>query len=128
MTNAISNNKLWIRSVLVAGTAITTASAFAMGCSSSSTSATPKDGGTTADTGPGSKTDSSVTGDTGGTTGGDTGSERDAGDAGPSTLYSRLGGHAGIRGAVNAIVGQELENADINSYFFFQAGAPGNGH
>ncbi|MGA7120279.1 MAG: hypothetical protein WBY94_09290 [Polyangiaceae bacterium] len=54
-------------------------------------------------------------------------SDGGATDAG-STLYGRLGGHAGIRGAVNAIVGAELQNADIASYFFFQAGAPGNGH
>jgi hypothetical protein len=49
-------------------------------------------------------------------------------DSGATTLYQRLGGHAGIRAAVNAIVGAELQNADIASYFFFQSGAPGNGH
>jgi hypothetical protein len=48
-------------------------------------------------------------------------------DAG-STLYSRLGGHAGIRSAVDAIVAKELANDDIASYFYFQAGAPKNGH
>ncbi len=49
-------------------------------------------------------------------------------DTGASTLYGRLGGHAGIRAAVNAIVAAELQNADMASYFFFQGGAPGNGH
>jgi hypothetical protein len=44
------------------------------------------------------------------------------------TIYTRLGGHDGIRAAVNAVVAAELTNADIASYFFFQAGAPGNGH
>ena len=54
-------------------------------------------------------------------------SEAGSADAG-STLYGRLGGHAGIRAAVNAIVAAELQNQDIASYFFFQGGAPGNGH
>ena len=49
-------------------------------------------------------------------------------DSSTTTLYERLGGHAGIRKAVNAIVGAELMNQDIASYFFFQSGAPGNGH
>ncbi|HEY4014061.1 MAG TPA: hypothetical protein VGM06_12035 [Polyangiaceae bacterium] len=44
------------------------------------------------------------------------------------TLYQRLGGHAGIRAAVNQIVAAELTHMDIASYFFFQAGAPANGH
>jgi hypothetical protein len=69
-------------------------------------------------------TDSTVTPQSDGSATADTGSS----DTGGSTLYGRLGGHAGIRGAVNAIVGAELQNADIASYFFFQAGAPGNGH
>jgi hypothetical protein len=37
-----------------------------------------------------------------------------------SGLYTRIGGHAGIYGAVGLVVGQELQNADIASYFFYQ--------
>jgi hypothetical protein len=59
----------------------------------------------------------------------DNGPTNDAGvDAAITTLYERLGKHAGIRAAIDAIIAQELLNADIASYFFFQAGAPGNGH
>ncbi len=43
-------------------------------------------------------------------------------------LYQRLGGHAGIRAAVNAVVGKELKNADIGSYFFNQTNPPTAGH
>jgi hypothetical protein len=42
-------------------------------------------------------------------------------DAG--TLYTRLGGHAGIRSAIDAIVGQELMDPDLASYFFNQVAA-----
>ncbi|HSY21109.1 MAG TPA: hypothetical protein VK841_03295 [Polyangiaceae bacterium] len=67
--------------------------------------------------------------DAAGTGGGsDSGTATDAGADAATTLYQRLGGHAGIRNAVNAIVGAELQNQDIASYFFFQSGAPGNGH
>jgi hypothetical protein len=54
-------------------------------------------------------------------------SNEDAGgngaDAG-STLYARLGGHAGIRGAVDKVVGAELGDPDIASYFVFQTMVP----
>jgi hypothetical protein len=40
------------------------------------------------------------------------------------TIYTRLGGHAGIRGAVNAIVGKELADPDIVTYFFNQVATP----
>ena len=56
------------------------------------------------------------------------GADGSAPDSSATTLYQRLGGHAGIRSAVNAIVAAELQNQDIASYFFFQSGAPGNGH
>ena len=51
----------------------------------------------------------------------DTGSSSDSssGDAG-GTLYSRLGGRAGIATAVDAIVAQELMDPEIASYFYFQ--------
>jgi hypothetical protein len=58
----------------------------------------------------------------------DTGPTNDTGIDAATTLYERLGKHSGIRAAVDAIVAQELMNTDIASYFFFQAGAPGNGH
>jgi hypothetical protein len=43
---------------------------------------------------------------------------------GSSTLYDRLGGHAGIRGAINAVVAAELMDADIKTYFFNQVATP----
>jgi hypothetical protein len=103
--------KNWIRSAIGAGSVLAGASAMALGCDSSTPSNPAPDSGGTGGTG----------GD-----GGDGGAS-DASDAGP-TLYERLGGHAGIRSAVDAIVGAELQNQDIESYFFFQGGAPGNGH
>jgi hypothetical protein len=123
MTNPISQRNLWLRSALAATTVLAAASGLAVACSNSTTTVPPAtdsgtDTGTTSDTG---------TKETGTKDGGskDTGTK----DTGPTTtLYERLGKHAGIRAAVDAIVAQELMNADIASYFFFQAGAPGNGH
>lgn len=110
MTTSISR----VRAVLAATTFLTSAAGLAVGCSSSSSTATTTDGGGTHDTG---------------TKGSGSGTSKGTGSgSGASTLYTRLGEHAGIRKAVNAIVAQELANADIASYFFFQAGAPGNGH
>jgi len=45
------------------------------------------------------------------------------GDAG-TTLYSRLGGHAGIAAAVDMIVARELMDPEIASYFFYQVQMP----
>lgn len=56
----------------------------------------------------------------------ETGSNTDASADGGSTLYSRLGGRAGIAGAVDAIVTQELMDPEIASYFYFQV-TPGSG-
>lgn len=53
------------------------------------------------------------------------GSSSACNDAG--TLYSRLGGHSGIRSAVNAVVAAELANADMKTYFFWQL-TPTAGH
>ncbi len=123
--------------------------ALVVGCSSSSTSAGPADTGTTAETSTTAETGTKDSGtkETGASETGATDAGKDAvadvvvvadvvttgdapsdgpGDAG--TLYTRLGGHAGIRMAVNAVVAAELMNADIASYFFFQPGAPANGH
>jgi hypothetical protein len=41
-----------------------------------------------------------------------------------STLYTRLGGHAGIRGALDKIVQAELGDPDIASFFFNQVQTP----
>lgn len=115
MTELASRTNIFVKVALGAAT-FAAAPALALGCSSSSGSspAPSNDSGTAADS----------------TTGlpGDASSAPPSQDSGTTTLYERLGGHAGIRTAVNAIVGQELMNADIASYFFFQAGAPGNGH
>jgi hypothetical protein len=48
----------------------------------------------------------------------------DAGACTEGTIYTRLGGHAGIRGAVNAIVAAELADPDIVTYFFNQTATP----
>lgn len=50
---------------------------------------------------------------------GDAGSGEDAGAGGTtsSTLYERLGGHDGITAAVTAIVGEELKDDDIATFF-----------
>ncbi len=50
-------------------------------------------------------------------------------EAGPTTtLYERLGKRAGIAKAVDAIVTETLKDPEIASYFFYQSGAPANGH
>ena len=41
-----------------------------------------------------------------------------------ATLYDRLGGYTGIHAALVAIVGQELANPEIASYFFNQMASP----
>ena len=71
------------------------------------------------------------TGDTdGSTTAAEAGAVSDASSSGDGsacttgTIYARLGGHAGIRGAVNAIVKQELLDPDIQTYFFNQVAMP----
>jgi hypothetical protein len=47
-------------------------------------------------------------------------------DAGTETsLYERLGGNAGIAGAVDAIVAAELMDPEIAAYFTFAAEFPG---
>ena len=55
---------------------------------------------------------------------------RDAGDAGgdAGTLYTVLGGHAGIRAAVHAVVLKELADPVIATYFFNQTSPPAAGH
>ncbi|MDP9036415.1 MAG: hypothetical protein M3O50_16565 [Myxococcota bacterium] len=65
----------------------------------------------------------SATPDTGVADAGDAGTDG-ASEATVSTLYSRLGGHAGIRSAVNHIVAQELQDPQIVSYFYAQLSSP----
>ncbi len=43
----------------------------------------------------------------------------------PGALYTRLGGHAGIRKAINAIVAEELKDPEIAA-FFGKVGTPGH--
>ncbi len=45
--------------------------------------------------------------------------------SGTSTLYTRLGGHAGIRSAINSIVAAELKDPEIAA-FFGNTGTPGH--
>ena len=40
------------------------------------------------------------------------------------TLYTRLGGNAGIKTAVHAVVVEELKDPELASYFFFQVSKP----
>jgi hypothetical protein len=85
------------------------------------TTTTPEDSGTTTpeDSGTVTPADAGAP-DTGTVAPQDAAAEADAG----STLYSRLGGHAGIRAAINAIVAQELMDPDIKTYFFNQVAVP----
>lgn len=110
------------RLIVGLGTAFGAALAAAA-CSSSSSPSNPAtepdSGGTSSSSSGGGSSSSSSGGGSSSSSGGVT----DAGDAG-STLYSRLGGHAGIRGAVDAVVAQELMNTDIASYFFNQVATP----
>ncbi len=75
--------------------------AFGAGCSEESSSTTPTmaDSGSVADTG--MEADSGVAADTGTA----------------STLYTRLGGHDGIAGAVHLIVVEELKDSEISAFF-----------
>jgi len=54
----------------------------------------------------------------------DGGASSDAADGASTTLYERLGNHAGIRSAVNAIVQAELGDPKIASFFFNQVASP----
>ncbi len=86
--------------------------AFATGCGDdTNNNPTTKDGG-------GASLDGTTTDGTA-DSGSDGGSEASA-----NTLYTRLGGHAGIRAAIDAIVAQELMDPDIASYFFNQTASP----
>jgi hypothetical protein len=83
---------------------LVSAGAIVAGCSD--------DPATTTDAGTAPTGTTTATGTTTGTT------PTDSGPA--STLYDRLGKIDGIRGAVKAIVVEELKNDNIKSYFFFQ--------
>ena len=47
-----------------------------------------------------------------------------ADDGAATTLYTRLGGHAGIRGALDKVVQAELGDPAIASFFFNQVASP----
>lgn len=105
------------------------ASAAAVACSSSSgTPSTPANNDAGASSGGSGSGSSGGTGSSSGTasssgSGSSSGSSSGVADAG-STLYTRLGGHAGIRGAINAIVAAELADPDMQTYFFNQVMMP----
>jgi hypothetical protein len=101
----------WMIGLSVAAASVTGVAA----CSSSSSPATP--GGD--DSGTSSSSSSGGSSSGGSSSGSSSGGSADAG-----TLYSRLGGHAGIRGAVDAVVAKELADNDIQSYFFNQVATP----
>lgn len=102
--------------------ALLSLAAAAAACSSSSSPSNPGSGGV--DSGGSSSGGSSSSGSSSGGVVGDAGDAGDAGGDAGSTLYSRLGGHAGIRAAVDAIVAAELADADIKTYFFNQVATP----
>jgi|HubBroStandDraft_4_1064222.scaffolds.fasta_scaffold75673_2 hypothetical protein len=96
------------------------ASCAVAACSSSSNGNSPPSDG-------GGETPDSATA-SGSSSGGGSSGSGGSGDSGTActegTIYTRLGGHAGIRGAVNAIVAAELADPDISTYFFNQVATP----
>ncbi len=52
--------------------------------------------------------------------GGGANTDSGTGDSGVKSLYARLGGHAGIRAAIDAIVADELKDTEVASFFVFQ--------
>ena len=98
---------------------------LAVGCGDDS--AVSKD---TADAGEGDATANKTTPDAGGEAstarleGGGAVGVGGAGDAASTTLYQRLGNHAGIRAAVDHIVQAELGDPKIASFFFNQVATP----
>jgi hypothetical protein len=113
--------KKWILGV----TALTSCVVAACSSSSSPNTSTSDDGGTAgASSSGGSSGGASSSGATssGGSSSG--GTSADASACTEGTIYTRLNGHAGIRGAVNAIVAQELMDPEIASYFFNQVATP----
>src|SRR4051812_12045511 len=103
----------------LAGAAIVIGGTAALACGGDDTTpATVKDAGTTKDTGtPTPDTDS------GGIT------DNDGGDAeAPATIYSKLGGHAGISMFVGSVVTDVLTHPEQASYFLFQAPTTAAGH
>jgi hypothetical protein len=110
-----------MKRIVVGVSVAAVAAVAAVACSSSSSPATTggEDGGPDA-TAPEPDT---------GTPGADTGTAApDSGGgvacASGATLYARLGGHDGIRKALDAIVANELMDPDIASYFFNQVANP----
>jgi hypothetical protein len=94
---------------------------------SGSSSGTTSSGSSSGTTSSGSSSGTSSGSSSGGTHDGGT-DAGDAGDAGAASLYTTLGGHAGIRSAVHAVVVKELADPIIASYFFNQTSPPAAGH
>jgi hypothetical protein len=108
-------------------TAVSALAAVACSSSSSTSPSSPMDSGSPEDATTETDTGTTPPEDSGTTTAADTGTPpvADAGDASTTTtLYARLAGHAGIRGAIHAIVGAELADTEIKSYFFNQVMTP----
>jgi hypothetical protein len=107
--------KTWMLAMAVT---VAASGAVAVGCGNGDDTATapPKDGGTS----------DVVTAD--GASGGDAGPSDGGGESAATTLYERLGGHAGIRAAVDLVVAAELMDPDIASYFFNQGPPVAAGH
>jgi hypothetical protein len=82
------------------------------GCSSDNSSPNKGDGGSSTTTSATTTTSAGTTSSAGSST------AAVCNDAG--TLYSRLGGHAGIRGAIDKIVTAELGDPNEATYFFWQ--------
>lgn len=100
----------WKKSTLGLGAIVLCVGAFAAGCNDDDTNTT-----VSKTTDSGVVVDSGVMVDDSGATATDSG----------TTLYQRLGGNAGIRAAVDAIVAEELKDAQIAA-FFGNLGMPGH--
>jgi hypothetical protein len=128
------------RNAIVVVSVVLLAGAAAAACSSGNTTpaAAPEDAGTVTSSGSsgssgGSTGSSRSSGSSNGSGSGSSNGSRSgsgsssggagAADAG-STLYTRLGGHAGIRTAIDAIVAAELMDPDMKTYFFNQVTTP----
>ena len=113
------HNVTCFRAALALGCLVLGGASSLVACGGDDNTATPAKDASVKDTSAGDSHQPTM--DTGG---GDTSmGGGDAGDAG-TTLYQRLGGHAGIRGAVDAVVKAELMNPDMASYFFNQVATP----
>src|SRR5882672_10548096 len=94
--------------MLLAG--VVSACLVSMGCTSDDNNAMMSTGGSAGNAGAAGGGGGENTAGAGGSAGADA-------DGSTSTLYSRLGGHMGIRMAVDAIVADELKDPELASFF-----------